>query len=238
MRAVILAAGTGERLRPFTADRPKAMVDLCDRPLLTYTLDALAAVGVTDVAVVGGHGADIVQAWLAAHAPQVTLLHNPDYTLGSLLTLQVARKFCAGHDFVLCNADHLFNPGVWALVPRIGDTIRAFCDFDRTLGADDMKVATDQRTTVRAIHKQLATYDGGYIGLTTVPATAGAAYWRAVDATRAQHGDRAVVEWVLGMCIAQQVSVAICDAGGHGWAEIDTPDELQQAQTFVRAYAA
>jgi NDP-sugar pyrophosphorylase family protein len=51
MRAMVLAAGLGTRLRPLTDDRPKALVDVGGRPLIGYTLEMLRRFGITDVIV-------------------------------------------------------------------------------------------------------------------------------------------------------------------------------------------
>jgi NDP-sugar pyrophosphorylase family protein len=66
-QAVILAGGTGSRLRPYTDDRPKAMVEIpgTNRPIIGHQLDWLAAEGVRDVIVSCGHLAEVLQAWLA-----------------------------------------------------------------------------------------------------------------------------------------------------------------------------
>jgi len=47
--AIILAGGKGERLRPFTNDRPKPMVEIGGKPILAYQLDQLKKAGITDV---------------------------------------------------------------------------------------------------------------------------------------------------------------------------------------------
>src|ERR1044071_1280073 len=49
MKAMVLAAGLGTRLRPLTNDRPKALVDVGGRPLITYNLELLRRLGFTDV---------------------------------------------------------------------------------------------------------------------------------------------------------------------------------------------
>ena len=51
MRAMVLAAGLGTRLRPLTDDRPKALVDVGGRPLITYNLELLRRFGITDVVI-------------------------------------------------------------------------------------------------------------------------------------------------------------------------------------------
>jgi len=61
MRVIILAAGQGTRLRPFTDDRPKCLVELHGRPLLHRQLDVLRAAGLNDIALVGGYRADCLE---------------------------------------------------------------------------------------------------------------------------------------------------------------------------------
>lgn len=61
MDAVVLAAGEGTRLRPLTADRPKALVAVAGTPILTYCLDQLVELGADRlVVVVGYEGRQIV----------------------------------------------------------------------------------------------------------------------------------------------------------------------------------
>lgn len=67
MRAMVLAAGLGMRLRPLTNDRPKALVELGGRALLEITLTRLASFGVRDVIVNVHHFADMVVEFLRAH---------------------------------------------------------------------------------------------------------------------------------------------------------------------------
>jgi mannose-1-phosphate guanylyltransferase len=67
MRAMVLAAGLGTRLRPLTDDRPKALVELGGRTLLEITLARLASFGVRDVIINVHHFADLVVGYLRAH---------------------------------------------------------------------------------------------------------------------------------------------------------------------------
>ena len=60
-KAMILAAGRGQRLRPFTDRHPKPLLPVGDRPMIEYHLDALASVGFTDVVV--------NQGWLGEQLP-------------------------------------------------------------------------------------------------------------------------------------------------------------------------
>ncbi|MBK5996877.1 NTP transferase domain-containing protein, partial [Streptomyces sp. MBT58] len=65
-QAVILAGGQGSRLRPYTDDRPKPMVEIpgTGTPIIGHQLSWLAAEGVTDAVVSCGHLAEVLQEWL------------------------------------------------------------------------------------------------------------------------------------------------------------------------------
>lgn len=67
MKAMILAAGLGTRLRPLTDTRPKALVEISGRTLLEITLSRLREVGVRDVIVNVHHFAGMVESWLKAN---------------------------------------------------------------------------------------------------------------------------------------------------------------------------
>jgi NDP-sugar pyrophosphorylase family protein len=67
MKAMILAAGLGTRLRPLTDERPKALVTVAGRTLLQITLDRLRVFGVRDVIVNTHHHADMIVDYLRAN---------------------------------------------------------------------------------------------------------------------------------------------------------------------------
>jgi len=67
MRAMILAAGLGTRLRPLTDDRPKALVEIAGHTLLEITLSRLRAFGIGEVIVNVHHFAELVLQYLQAH---------------------------------------------------------------------------------------------------------------------------------------------------------------------------
>lgn len=69
--ALILAAGKGTRMK---SPAPKVMQPILEEPMLFYVLKALKEAGVTDVAVVVGHGGEQVQGWLSKNAPEARVI--------------------------------------------------------------------------------------------------------------------------------------------------------------------
>jgi mannose-1-phosphate guanylyltransferase len=67
MRAMVLAAGLGTRLRPLTDDRPKALVEVGGRTLLEITLTRLKSFGISDVVVNVHYFADLIVGYLKAN---------------------------------------------------------------------------------------------------------------------------------------------------------------------------
>jgi NDP-sugar pyrophosphorylase family protein len=67
MKAMILAAGLGTRLRPLTNDRPKALVEIAGRTLLAITLERLPTFGIHEVIINVHHFADKVVDYLRVH---------------------------------------------------------------------------------------------------------------------------------------------------------------------------
>ena len=58
MRALVLTAGKGQRLRPLTANRSKSMLMIAGKPVLQYIIDSLKENGIRDIVVLVGHGRD------------------------------------------------------------------------------------------------------------------------------------------------------------------------------------
>jgi len=111
VKAFLLAAGPGTRLRPLTETTPKCLLPVDGRPLMEIWLDSLARAGVSEVLVNLHHLADQVRAFLARResSPRVHAVHEPEL-LGSLGTLQANQGFVAGEEaFLVCYGDGLTN---------------------------------------------------------------------------------------------------------------------------------
>ena len=118
MKAFLLAAGIGSRLRPITDATPKCMLVIGGRPLLDIWLNAFACAGVDEVLINLHHLPDVVRRHLAAHIgpPAVRTVYEPEL-LGSAGTLVANRQWVDDEEFFLaCNADNLTDFDLQSLI--------------------------------------------------------------------------------------------------------------------------
>jgi mannose-1-phosphate guanylyltransferase len=118
MKAFLLAAGVGSRLRPITDTTPKCMVAIDGQPLLDIWLDAFDRAGVDEVLVNLHHLPDVVGGHIAARTgpPAVRTFFEPEL-LGSAGTLMANREWVDGEEsFLVCYADNLTDFDLRSLV--------------------------------------------------------------------------------------------------------------------------
>jgi mannose-1-phosphate guanylyltransferase len=117
MQAVILVGGKGTRLRPLTADRPKPLVPVVDRPFLGHALEWVARHGLTDVVLCCGYRSDAVVAAIgdgSAFGVRVTWVFEPE-PRGTAGALKMAEEHLEDR-FVLINGDVLTDMDLTAQI--------------------------------------------------------------------------------------------------------------------------
>lgn len=178
---LVLAAGMGRRLRPYTDALPKALVPVDgDTTILDIALRNLAQVGLTEVVVVVGYAAEAVRSRQAAlqerHGVHLTLVDNDRAEeWNNAYSLWLAREhFRAGA--LLLNGDTVHPVSVEkTLLGQRGPDLLLAVDDVKRLGEEEMKVVFDASGQLSRIHKSLspATAHGEYIGAALIePAAA------------------------------------------------------------------
>ncbi|MBI1206612.1 MAG: NTP transferase domain-containing protein [Azospirillum sp.] len=118
MRALLLAAGLGTRLRPLTERVPKCLVPIHGRPLLGYWLDALLGDRRIERVLINTHYlADAVEAFIATSPwrARVDLVHEP-VLLGTGGTILANRRYFGDGDFFVAHADNLTDAAPGRLI--------------------------------------------------------------------------------------------------------------------------
>ena len=114
MKAVIIAAGKAERLRPLTSTRPKQLIPIGGRPQLEWLINGVADAGVKDILIVThymeekiknrfGDGSDL--GVRLSYARQEEMMGTAD-------AFRYAKDFVAGEDFIGMNGDLFLSPGI------------------------------------------------------------------------------------------------------------------------------
>jgi mannose-1-phosphate guanylyltransferase len=165
VRVLLLAAGVGSRLMPYTATTPKCLIKINDRPLLDYWLELLFDAGTERVLINTHYLAEQVNAHVKASrwASKIDLVYEAEL-LGTGGTVLVNRDWFQGKPFVLAHADNLTDFDVAGLIaahqgrpPGHLMTMLAFrTDDPQSCGILEL----DERQTVVAFHEKVANPPG------------------------------------------------------------------------------
>jgi len=111
LKAVVLAAGEGTRLRPFTASKPKGMIPVANRPIMEYTVEALVKNDVKDIVMVVGYRKDTVMSYFQdgkRFGARITYV-TQDKQLGTAHALSAAAQHLTGDRFLVVAGDNLID---------------------------------------------------------------------------------------------------------------------------------
>lgn len=110
MKALILAAGMGTRLKPITDMKPKAMVAVNGQPILFKQIENLVTHGIKDITVVVGYKADLIIEALEMRYPFVNVITNSRYReTNNMFSAYLAKKDFYNSEFILMNADVFYD---------------------------------------------------------------------------------------------------------------------------------
>ncbi len=237
MKAIILAAGQGQRLRPYTDDRPKCLVEYRGRPILEYALDVIFGAGIKDVIVVRGY------------RPEAFSQSNVRYCLNDRFatTNMVATLFSAreemNDDLLIVYGDIIFRKEILEALLKSPDPISTTIDKewrtlwerrmeDPLLDAETLKL--DESSNIIELGKKpksLSEIQGQYMGLIKIskdvlPSVI--AFYDGLDRTAIYDGksfDNMFMTSFIQLVIDRLMPVKGVPIFG-GWIEIDAPADL------------
>jgi len=248
MRTIILAAGQGTRLRPYTNDKPKCMVPLAGKALLHRQMAAMAECGVTDnIAIVGGYRIDGLEPLGAK------VLKNPRYnTTNMVSTLFCAQEFMIpGEDLLISYGDIVYEPQVLKAVLEYDAPVCVAADtqweklwklrMDDPL-SDAETFIMDEQNNVLELGKKPNSYDqvhAQYMGLIRIRGDKVAEFvaaYESLDPDAEYDGkdfDNMYLTSFIQHLIDSGWQVEGCLVKG-GWLEVDTADELETYDAMAK----
>jgi NDP-sugar pyrophosphorylase family protein len=239
-RAVILAAGLGSRLRPFTDTRPKPLVWVRGTPILHNALHHLAQAGIQEATIVVGYRKEAIERSCGSrfHGIELTYAESSIFDrTGSAFSLWLARHVLQqGGDVVLLEGDVFFELPVLERVLALPGDVAAVAEFEAHMSGTGV-VLSDQGRVAEFRTNQTAAdlaqtplfktinvmrFTARTLRETVIPA---------LDRTVAAGNMRASVEQILGELVTDgslDLRAAVCD--DLRWYEIDNEEDLRTAE--------
>lgn len=239
-RAVILAAGRGERLRPFTDRHPKCLVRIGGRALLEWQLDALRTCGITDVAVVTGYRGSVIEPY------PVTCLENGEWSRSNMVvSLLRARRWLRAGTCVVAYGDIAYHPQAIATLLRSAGSIAITYDvYWRALweerfarpqdDAESLRVCGGRVTDIGGAVRDLDAVDGQFMGLLKLEPDG----WHGLECLLASLDVGALARLqttqLLQRAVATGMRVDALPVEGR-WCELDTGRDLELYEARLRS---
>ena len=239
MKAIILAAGQGTRIRSAHGVCPKCLIrfDHNGWTILDQQIEALFQAGVPDIGIVVGYEKDQIIGHVMSNyrrsRDRFRFIENPAFAeTNNIYSLWMARAWLKGGGFAVLNADVAFDARI--LPPALSSAAPITMIVDPAWRDETMKVVIAGNRIVR-MSKQISRDDfsATYIGITVVSATAHARLFDRIEELIRGGEHRvffnAAVQWLAD----EGLHVAYSETGGLPWAEIDDPSDLAFARLDV-----
>lgn len=243
MIGLVLAAGAGRRLRPYTDELPKALVPVDGEiTILDIALRNLAEVGLADVTVVVGYAAQAVadrqEALERRYGVRLSLVYNERAEeWNNAYSLWLAREHFAD-GALLVNGDTVHPVSVEkTLLAARGPGVLLAVDEVKRLADEEMKVVIDDAGQLRSITKLMdpATAFGEYIGLTIIEPRAAGPLADALEATWRRDPNLYYEDGYQELA-DRGGEVRVATIGTVDWVEVDNHADLARAREIACHY--
>jgi choline kinase len=235
VRAIVLAAGVGSRLKPHTDTIPKCLFEIGGKPLLRRYLDGLVALGIPEVVLVVGHLKDQVKAEVA-QAPvsiKVRFVENDQFTQGDILSLWRARQEF-DDDVLIMDADVLFPQELLARLLASTDANAIAVDEQFQDTGEERKVLCEDGWVVAVASNvgQDSRIRGEAVGLLRL-SVEGAEVLRGVLEELVEVGNAAADYHEAIRDLAAELPIGVVEVGDLPWIGIDVEEDLIRARQQI-----
>jgi L-glutamine-phosphate cytidylyltransferase len=237
MKAIILAAGQGTRIRSVHGEHPKCLIEVDNSTILDHQLEALSMAGIDDVAIVVGYEKEQIVAHAGSRtpnaAPKIHFIENPAFAItNNIYSLWLGLDWLQGDSFIVLNADVIFDPEILQSAVRPYAPISMIVD---PLWRDEtMKVIIEGDRVIR-MSKRISReeFSGTYVGITVFSKVIADRFFRTmgdlISAGRVNEFFNIAVQQLAN----EGVQIGFTCTDGGAWAEIDDPLDLSFAQQHV-----
>ena len=243
MNAIILAAGVGKRLGDVNGKRrPKCLLELDGKSLLQRHLELLTQAGIEKVVLVLGYESQLIEAAIESmHSkPALEIIHNPNFTEGSIVSLWAATDcLTSGDDVLLMDADVLYDQ---RMLERLTTTTHPNCfllDQDFEPGDEPVKLCVASGELIefrKQIPEELSfDFQGESVGFFRFSADAagrlaGIVQSYMVQGRQNEPHEEAIRDFLLDSPAGY---FRYEDVTGLPWIEIDFPEDVKLAEVEI-----
>ncbi len=249
MKAIIIAAGQGNRLMPHTNDKPKCLLDVGGKTIFQRQLEVLRQCNINEISVVRGYKKELIS------YPDIKYYENTDYENNNILRSLFYAEDEMDDEFVFSYSDILFKTSVLEKMLRSKGDISIVVDVDwirhyegRTLHPiQEAELVMVENGKVTGIGKDVVIpkeAHGEFIGLAKFSRNRAGIlksnYQRVVREYRGKQFqkaaslDKAYLTDMIQELIDRNYPVHSVDITGD-WIEIDTSQDLERARLWLRA---
>ena len=241
---MVLAAGAGRRLRPYTDTLPKALIPVDgDTTILDIALRNLAAVDLRDVVVVVGYAAAAVEERRESledrHGVRLTLVHNDKAEIwNNAYSMWTARDHMSD-GVLMVNGDTVHPVSVeQTLLEARGPGVLLAVDTAKALADEEMKVQVSPEGDLTRITKLMdpATAYGEYIGASLIEGSAVPALADALQATFERDPDLYYEDGYQEMADRGGRIRTVSIPEDTAWVEVDDHRDLERAREIACRY--
>ena len=232
MKALILAAGLGTRFAPITDDKPKSLVPVNGKPILFKQIENLLKNGITDITIVSGYKADILEKAVHELYPEIKIIENTDYaTTNNMYSAYIARKAVENDSFLMMNADVFYDTSVITELLAYESDNAIVTDIGRYL-KESMKVVEKNGRLVK-ISKTIMSEDsfGVSIDVYKLSKEGGKAFFDKCAEYIEEKKELKMWSEVALNDILPYIIFKACPLKGR-WFEIDDHDDLTSAEVL------
>lgn len=230
MKALILAAGLGSRLAPLTDDCPKSLVEVNGKPILMKQIENLHENGITDITVISGYKASILEKEVHSIYSDVKIIESVDYaSTNNMYSAYLARNAMGGQDFIMMNADVFYDTSIVTELLKFDAPNAVVVDIGRYCD-ESMKVIEQEGRLVqisKAIKEDEAY--GTSIDVYKFSSDGGVAFFSKCIEYIEEKKELKLWSEVALNDIFSQVIFKACPLAGR-WLEIDNLEDLKAAK--------
>lgn len=248
MKAIVVAAGMGRRLRPITNDYPKCLSEVCDKPILDYIIDSLTFNNINDINMVVGYKRHKLEKY------KYKKIVNNDYKNNNILVSLMHARSVMDDEIIISYSDIIYDNTVVSELKKSTHDVTVVVDinwlpryekrYDNPASASEKAVFTEDGKLIKIGKniEELGGHVGEFIGLCKFSKSATKLLIEKFDEANKEYINKPFYEAdtfkksyltdMINYLMDSGVSVNILPIN-QSWVEIDTLNDLKYAEDWV-----